>query len=223
MGCPEKSVVKRGMCSALINNPPLAAEIIQAVKEGGQLPISIKTRIGFRKIQTEEWLGFLLKQDLEALIIHGRTVSEMSKVPAHWDEIAKTVKLRDQINPKTLIIGNGDIESYTDGLEKIKTYGVDGVMIATGIFKNLWIFEKTGKSHNLTLEERLNQLLKHTKLFVDTWGNTKSFAILKKFFKCYLSDFDGAAELRAKFMDTKNLRDVEKLVKLTIDSLSPEA
>lgn len=212
MGCPEKSVIKRGMCSALINNPALAAEIIKAVKAGSGLPVSVKTRIGFRKIQTEEWLSFLLQQDLDALIIHGRTVSEMSKVPAHWDEIAKTVRLRDAINPRTVIIGNGDIESYKEGLEKVKTYGVDGVMIGTGIFKNLWIFEKSGKIHNLTLEERLNQLLKHTKLFVDTWGNTKSFAILKKFFKCYLSDFDGAAEMRVEFMLAKNLEDVEKLV-----------
>lgn len=223
MGCPEKSVVKRGMCSALINNQPLAAEIIKATKEGGGLPVSVKTRLGFREIQTEEWLGFLLKQDLDALIIHGRTVKEMSKVPAHWDEIGKAVKLRDAINPKTLIIGNGDIESYQDGLAKVKTYGVDGIMIATGIFKNLWIFEKSGKIHALTLEGRLNQLLKHTRLFVDTWGNTKSFAILKKFFKCYLSDFDGAAELRAKFMEAKNLEDIEELVKQTIDSLLPEA
>lgn len=213
MGCPEKSVVKRGMCSALINNPDLAAKIIQAVKDGGGLPVSVKTRIGMREIKTEEWIGFLLKQNLDALIIHGRTVKEMSKVPAHWDEIKKAVKLRDQINPKTLIIGNGDIESYTDGLNKVKEYGVDGVMIATGIFKNLWIFDKSGKVRELTLEQRLNQLLKHTRLFTETWGNKKSFAILKKFFKCYLSDFDGASEIRAKFMESKNLEDVEKLAR----------
>lgn len=223
MGCPEKSVVQRGMCSALINNPELAGKIIEAVKKGSGLPVSVKTRIGFREIQTEEWLSFLLKQDLDALIIHGRTVKEMSKVPAHWDEIGKAVELRNKISPKTLIIGNGDIGSYEDGLEKIKQYGVDGVMIATGIFKNLWIFEKTGKIHNLTLEERLNQLLKHTRLFTEVWGETKSFAILKKFFKCYLSDFDGASEIRAKFMETKNLRNVEELVSKTIHNPSPEA
>lgn len=217
MGCPEKSVVRRGMCSALINNPNLTAEIIKAVKTGGGgLPVSVKTRIGFKEIQTDEWLGFLLKQDLDALVIHGRTVREMSKVPAHWDEIAKAVILRNQINLKTLIIGNGDINSYEDGLEKVTSYGVDGVMIGTGIFKNLWIFEKSGKIHDLGLEERLNQLLKHTRLFVQTWDGKKSFAILKKFFKCYLSDFDGASEIRAKFMETKNLEEVEKLVQTYI-------
>lgn len=215
MGCPEKSVIKRGMCSALINNLPLTTEIIKAVKEGGQLPVSVKTRIGFREIQTKEWLGFLLEQNLDALIIHGRTVREMSKVPAHWDEIAKAVKLRDELAPQTLIIGNGDIESYQEGLEKVKTYGVDGVMIATGIFKNLWIFDKSGKKHVLTIEQRLNQLLKHTRLFVETWGQAKSFAILKKFFKIYISDFEGASELRAKFMETNSLAEVEQLINFT--------
>ncbi|MBI2593328.1 tRNA-dihydrouridine synthase [Candidatus Daviesbacteria bacterium] len=211
MGCPEKSVVKRGMCAALIHNPKLAGEIIQSVKEGGKLPVSIKTRIGIREIQTEEWIGFLLKQGLDALEVHGRTVREMSKVPAHWEEIAKAVKLRDKINSKTLIIGNGDVSSYLDGLDKIKEYGVDGVMIGTGIFKNLWIFEKSEKVHKLSFNQRLNQLLKHTRLFVKTWGEEKSFVILKKFFKCYISDFEGASEIRAKFMETKNLEEVEKL------------
>lgn len=214
MGCPEKSVIRRGMCSALINNQELAGKIIQAVKDGGKLPVSVKTRLGMREIKTEEWIGFLLKQNLDALIIHGRTVREMSKVPAHWDEIKKAVELRNEINPKTVLIGNGSIVSLDDAEQKIKETGVDGVMIGTGIFKNLWIFDKSGKVRELTLEQRLNQLLKHTRLFVETWGEKKSFAILKKFFKCYLSDFDGAAEIRAKFMDTNSLEEVEALVKV---------
>lgn len=212
MGCPVKDVVKSGSCSALINNPKRAAEIIQAVKDGGKLPVSIKTRIGFRKIQTEEWLGFLLEQDLDALIIHGRTAREMSKVPAHWDEIGKVVKLRDQISPKTKIIGNGDIESYQEGLDKIKKYKLDGVMIGRGVFKNLWIFDPANKLPALSIQDRLNQLLKHTGLFVKTWGKNKHFPILKKFFKCYISDFEGAAEMRVKFMETNSLEEVEKLI-----------
>lgn len=214
MGCPEKSVVRRGMCSGLIHNPKLAGEIIQRTKDGaGDLPVSVKTRLGMREIQTG-WIEFLLKQDLPALIIHGRTVKEMSKVPAHWDEIKKVVDLKNQVAPNTLIIGNGDVDSYEDGLNRVKETGVDGIMIGRGVFKNLWIFDKSGKLHNPDINERLQHLLKHTKLFVETWGETKSFAILKKFFKCYVSDFDGASELRAKFMETKNLEEVTALVKL---------
>ncbi len=212
MGCPEKSVVKRGMCSGLINTPEIAVEIIKSVKAGApNLPVSVKTRLGLREVQPE-WIKTLLNQNLAALIIHGRTVREMSKVPAHWDEIKNVVELRNEINPETVIIGNGDVESYQDGINKVKETGVDGIMIGRGVFKNLWIFDKTGTLHNPSVDERLGHLLKHTELFVKTWGKTKSFAILKKFFKCYISEFDGASELRAKFMETKNLKEVEKLV-----------
>lgn len=216
MGCPEKSVVKRGMCSGLINTPTLAGEIIKASKEGAQdLPVSVKTRLGMRQVQPE-WIEFLLKQDLPALIIHGRTVKEMSKVPAHWDEIKEVVKLRDRIAPPTLIIGNGDVSSYEDGINKVNSTGVDGIMIGRGVFKNLWIFDKSGNLPQLTIQERLAHLLNHSRLFAKTWGDTKSFAILKKFYKIYISDFEGASELRARFMETKNLKEVEKLVKQTL-------
>lgn len=217
MGCPVKDVVKRGMCSGLIQNPELAGKIIQATKDGaGGIPVSVKTRLGMREVQPE-WIEFLLKQDLPALIIHGRTVREMSKVPAHWDEIKKVVEMKNKIAPNTIIIGNGDVESYQDGLDKVKKTGVDGIMIGRGIFKNLWIFDKDSKPRELTLEQRMEHLLTHTRLFVNTWGTNKPFPILKKFYKIYISDFEGSAELRARFMETKNLEEVESLVKQTLD------
>jgi tRNA-dihydrouridine synthase len=99
MGCPEKSVIKQGACSALINNKPLAKEIIEACKRGtsGQIPISVKTRIGFNKIQTDDWISFLLEQNIQALTVHGRTVAG-SDEPANWDEIKKSVEIRNQMS-----------------------------------------------------------------------------------------------------------------------------
>jgi tRNA-dihydrouridine synthase len=96
-GCPEKNVIKQGCCSAMIKTPHLAQEIIEATKSGvdNQIPVSVKTRIGFSKIQTEEWIPFLLEQNLPALTIHGRTVAG-SELPANWEEIQKTVNLRNQ-------------------------------------------------------------------------------------------------------------------------------
>ena len=96
MGCPEKSVIKQGACSALINNQPLAKEIIAACKRGtnGKIPISVKTRIGFNKIQTEEWISFLLAQNIQALTVHGRTVAG-SDEPANWIEIKKAVEIKN--------------------------------------------------------------------------------------------------------------------------------
>ncbi len=103
MGCPEKSVIRQGSCSALINNQTLAQEIIQATQEGseGRIPISVKTRIGFRKIQTEEWFNFLFEHNLQAITIHGRTVSG-SNDPANWEEITKVVSLKKARQQKQL-------------------------------------------------------------------------------------------------------------------------
>lgn len=203
MGCPQKDVTSHGACSALIKNHSLATEIIQATQEGaGELPVSVKTRIGFNTIQTEDWIGFLLSHNLPALTIHGRTAKEMSKVPAHWDEIGKAVQLRNTLAPHTLLLGNGDVMSMKEAEEKVQTFGVDGVMIGRGIFHNPWLFNKSVQLGEKTFYERMHLLYNHVALYRDTWGETKHFAPLKKYFKIYLADFDGAADIRTKFMET---------------------
>jgi tRNA-dihydrouridine synthase len=97
MGCPVKKVIALGCCSALINNHEKAKEIIDATRRGlkSKIPLSVKTRIGMKTIDTENWFNFLLDQNLDAITIHARTVKEESKVPNHWEEIAKVMALRD--------------------------------------------------------------------------------------------------------------------------------
>lgn len=217
MGCPDKAICKNGCCAALINNHPLAREIIKATKRGApDLPVSVKTRCGYKEWKTEEWFTFLLKQNLAAITVHGRIASEVSKYPARWEEISQVIKLRDQISPSTIIIGNGDVLNYEDGIKKSKDFGVDGLMIGRGIFADLWAFDKTANKPKLTKEIQLNLLLRHAQLFNKTWGNTKNFAILRKFFKIYATNFPGALELRTKLMSTHNLSEVEMIVKSTI-------
>lgn len=202
MGCPVRKVVGRGQCSGLIKNPKLAKELINAIKEAAPtLPLSVKTRIGFSKIETESWIGFLLEQNLAALTVHGRIATRMSKDPANWDEIGKAVRIRNTINKNTILLGNGDVTSRTDALEKIKTYGVDGVMIGRGIFANLWIFNKDIDPATIPLPKKLEMLLYHLDLFEKTWGNTKDFNLLKKFYKVYINEYPGAAEFRQKLME----------------------
>lgn len=208
MGCPDRAVVKIGACSALINNKSLAKEIIEAVKKGSKkLPISVKTRIGFKKIVTEEWITFLLEQNIDALTIHGRTVKEMSDVPANWDEIKKAVEIKNKISPKTVIVGNGDVKSYSEVIKRYKNYNVDGVMIGRGIFSNPWIFDKNDKKH--TPDEYKNILINHLKLL----DQEKYFDEVKKFFKMYICNFEGANKLRAKLMQTKSVKEALKLLK----------
>ncbi len=227
MGCPDKSVVKIGAGSALIENWDLARELILAAKEGAKigeaenLPVSVKTRIGFNKIVTEEWAEFLLNQGIACLTVHGRTKKQMSKVPANWEEIGKVAKVRDEMGVETLIVGNGDVESWEDAGGKAEEFGVDGVMIGRGIFSNPWIFEKEGaKKHSVcesektrhSVEEHLNLLLKHTQLFEETWGKEKNFAIMKKFFKIYVRGFDGANELRQRLMECGSFEEIQRII-----------
>ena len=208
MGCPVKDVIKTGACSALIETPELAAKLIAAAKQGG-LPVSVKTRIGFKTPKTEEWLGFLLQQDIAALIVHGRTQKEMSKVPAHWDEIAKVVPLRNKIAPHTFIVGNGDVADRAEGLERIKQTGVDGIMIGRGIFTNPFCFEPEPRAHSR--EELLGLLAYHLDL-LEKADHPMPFAPLKRFFKIYIRDFDGAHELRARLMETTSIAEVRHLL-----------
>lgn len=226
MGCPIRDVVRKGQCAGLMQNPTLAKEIIAATKDGvrstiGRLPVSVKTRIGFNKIQTEEWISFLLEQNIDALTIHGRTVREQSKVPAHWDEIGKAVQIRNKMKKPTVIIGNGDVESWEQAQEKSQTYGVDGVMIGRGIFHNLFVFDKNVKRPFRRIEaaktesEKIQMLIKHIKLFDKTWGKSKNFEIMKKFYKIYINDFKGAAELRLKLMDLHTAKDTIELLQKT--------
>ncbi len=207
MGCPVKSVVKIGACSALINNPKLAKEIIKATKEGGDnLPVSVKTRIGVKEVVTEKWITFLLEQKIDALTLHGRTAKQLSDVPADWNEISKAVQIKNKISPDTIMIGNGDVKSYAEVQEKHKQYGVDGVMIGRGIFSNPWVFEKEENKH--LWKDYKNVLLKH----LDAYDNTMHYNKLKKFFKMYVNNFEGASNLRAKLMATKNVEEAKKLL-----------
>ncbi|HUC86942.1 MAG TPA: tRNA-dihydrouridine synthase [Candidatus Saccharimonadales bacterium] len=204
MGCPEKGIVKRGCCGGLIKqeNWDTAAAIIAATKAGaGELPVSVKTRIGVGNVITEAWCGHLLQQEIAALTIHGRTVREMSRVPAHWGEIAKVAALRDTLAPETVIIGNGDVADRAHGEALAAKHGTDGIMIGRGLFHNLFAFERQPCDH--APEELSRILLEHLALYEQTWGNSKSYEPLKKFFKVYINGFPGAAELRAKLMETK--------------------
>jgi len=187
-------------------------DIVDAVKKGAPgMPISIKTRIGFNAIQTQEWVSYLLSLDIDALTLHGRTKKEMSKVPAHWDEIGKAVHIRNSLGVDTVIIGNGDVKDREDGMKKYQEYGVDGIMIGRGIFSNVYCFAQDPTKRSK--KELVDKLFEHTNLFESTWGETKDFNILKKFYKMYIKDFDDASSFRIQLMNAKNYAEVREIVK----------
>jgi len=203
MGCPVKKIVRQGACSALIGNPRLAKEIIASTKEGSGLPVSVKTRTGNNRPATEDWIGQLLLARPAAITIHGRTRKMMSEGKADWDEIGKAVLARDSLGADTLILGNGDVTSYPEGLQKAAGIGVDGIMVGRGIFSDPFFFSGDGSCSN---EMKLRLLQFHITRFDRVWEGRKNYAMLKRFFRIYVNRFDGASVLRARLMESRNAR-----------------
>lgn len=209
MGCPDKSIEKQGAGAALIKTPKLALELITAAKQGaGGMPVSVKTRIGYNSDEIDTWVPRLLSVEPAALTVHLRTRAEMSKVSARWELASRVVAHRDTMGVRTLIIGNGDVKDMPEARAKARASGMDGVMLGRAIFGNPWLFSRSVP----TVEEKLRVLIEHTKLFEALLGGTKHFAIMKKHYKAYVNDFDGAKELRVKLMEAINANEVERLV-----------
>jgi nifR3 family TIM-barrel protein len=223
MGCPDRSIEKQGAGAAHIKNPELAREIIRAAKEGaGNLPVSVKTRIGYNKPELESWLPEILKEEPAAVTIHARTRKEMSKVPARWEFVKNAVEIRNELGKETLILGNGDAMNLEDARTKALETGCDGVMLGRAIFGNPWLFAG-GKQPEL--KERLRVLIEHTHLFEELLGGVKNFAIMKKHFKAYVKgemmNRGGVsihADLRAELMEANNATEVEKLIVSFLDT-----
>jgi tRNA-dihydrouridine synthase len=211
MGCPVPNVASRGKGSGLILRPDVAAELIQAAKAGG-LPVSVKTRLGNKEVQEwEEWLTHILKQDIANLSIHLRTRKEMSQVDAHWELIPEIKNLRDRIAPNTLLTINGDIPDRQTGLQLAEQYGIDGVMIGRGIFKNPFAFEKEPKEHS---SKEYLDLLRLQLDLQDQYAEAlpRSITGLHRFFKIYVKGFPGAGALRNQLMNTKSTDEVRALL-----------
>ncbi len=211
MGCPVPNVATRGKGSGLIQRPDVAAELIQAAKAGG-LPVSVKTRLGFTEVdEWKEWLKHILEQDIANLSIHLRTRKEMSEVDAHWELIPDIKELRDRIAPNTLLTINGDILDRQKGQELAEKYGIDGVMIGRGIFKNPFAFEKEPKEHS---SKEYLDLLRLQLDLQDHYAEIvpRSISKLHRFFKIYVKGFRGAGELRNQLMNTKSTDEVRALL-----------
>ncbi len=244
MGCPDRAIEKQGCGSAMIKTPEIAREIIKAAKRGaGDVPVSVKTRVGYYRDELEEWLPAILSETPAAVTIHARTRQEMSKVPAQWARVKRAVEIRNELKSEALIIGNGDVLSLEDGRRKAELSGADGVMVGRALFGNPWFFHPIKRlpvrltalpTHGvdrdklhvedvseegveyITLEKRLWVMVEHTKLFTELLPH-KNFATMKKHYKAYVNSFPGAAELRAELMEQNTAAEVELVVERFLD------
>jgi len=214
MGCPDKSIEKQGSGAGMIKNPEKAKAVIEAARSAG-IPVSVKTRLGYNTEDIDGWIRFLLEQKLPVLTVHMRARKEMSKVAAHWDLMPRIVALRDEIAPDTLIVGNGDVENLADARQKVAETGCDGVMLGRAIFGNPWLFENArdaaGIAREIAPNEKLDALLTLARYF-DELKPKKSFHILKKHVKAFVTGWPEAAALRAALMETEDLTSFETLI-----------
>ncbi len=237
MGCPDRTIEKQGAGAAMIKTPEIAVAIIQAAMDGARdgmkkgdtannhgfpgrepIPVSVKTRIGYNKNEMETWIPALLSTGIAALTLHARTRKEMSKVPAQWEHVRRTVEIRDEVQKnfpmKTLILGNGDVVSVADGEAKVQAVGADGAMLGRAIFGNPWLFSRGGAHRGACADipERLRVMVEHTEAFEELLGGFKNFAIMKKHYKAYVTGWDGAKELRLRLMDATTAKEVKEIV-----------
>lgn len=215
MGCPARVIVNQGAGCAMIREPDQARQVIKATLDGanGQIPVSVKTRTGFSSDdECHDWIKSLLDTGISTLTVHARTRKDMSKVPARWDNITEIVGLRDRYNPEIKIVGNGDVRSLEMVEEKVSETGCDGVMIGRGIFGNPWVFNTTVSKENLIDQQVLETVLHHASLFDRYLGDTKSFSLMRKHFKSYLTTTALNKSERSAIININNFTDLQNII-----------
>lgn len=230
MGCPDQTINKQGAGACLIQTPELAQQIIRATRAGlGGIPLSVKTRVGWSRDESETWIPALLDAGIDALSIHARTRKELSDFPPHWDILEKIVRMAEPY--KIPVLANGAILTYDQGLEVCKQTGAHGMMIGKATFGNPWWFnvsrqaDITRGENVLSIRERLLAAREHTLLYAELVHQNigpeeavkefefgllrrpvtvsvrgKSLNLMKKNFRCYINGFPHAAELRERLM-----------------------
>jgi tRNA-dihydrouridine synthase B len=204
MGCPARKVVGSDHGAALIKYPALAAEIVTAVKDNTDLPVSVKTRLGWdNQDQILEFAPVLVNAGIDALIVHGRTYKQGFSGEADWDNIYEAKKMF----PNLTVIGNGGIKSFSDVQYSKFGVQIDGCAIGQATFGKPWIFYKD----TIESDELKRIITLHAKLAFETKGEL-GIIEFRKHLLSYLKGFPGAKELRKEAVSIVNLRDVSRVV-----------
>ncbi len=206
MGCPARKVVGSDHGAALMKYPKLAAEIVTAVKNNTNLPVSVKTRLGWdNPDQILEFAPVLAGAGIDALIIHGRTYKQGFSGEDDWDNIYEVKKLL----PELTVIGNGSLKSISNIQYSKFDIPLDGFAIGQATFGKPWIFSKD----KVELDELKEIILLHAKLVFEIKGE---FGIIefRKHLLAYLKGFPGAKELRKEAVSIESLEDVTRVVGL---------
>ena len=195
------------------------------------LPVSVKTRLGYDSIVITDWVQELLELEPHVISIHGRTLAQHYKGEANWDAIAAAAEIVRKTD--TLIFGNGDIHSLYQAAQRIRSTGVQGVLIGRASFGNPWLFREREQLKKLlnagisptiedlpeanpSREERLLMALEHARVHAKLKGE-EHFVELRKHMGWYLGHFRGAKRVRNELVRINSLADVERIIMAALD------
>lgn len=199
MGCPAPKVVKNGDGSKLLLDLDKAEEIMKAVVQNSEVPVTLKIRKGWDKenIVAVEVAKIAEKSGISAITVHGRTRSEFYTGIADLDIIKK---VKENVNIP--VIGNGDVIDEITAKKMFEYTGVDGIMIGRGSFGNPWIFrniiyylQNGEKLSEPTNQEKLEIMKEHIKLAVEEKGEI-AIKELRKHIAWYTKNMKKSSEFR---------------------------
>ena len=205
-GCPSKKIVEQGYGSALLKEKNKIFEIVNTLAKNLDKPVTVKMRSGFKKVEALELIKEIERAGATAVTLHARTKEQGYSGKSDWELIRKVKEI-----VKIPIIGNGDVVSLDGAREKAEQTKCDGVMIGKGIFGNPWLFGERSLKE-VSVPERLRVMCEHASLFEEMFKNIKNFSMMKKHFKSYVNEFEGAKELRMELMETKQSGEVGEIV-----------
>lgn len=221
MGCPMPKIVKGGDGAALLNNPKKAFDIVEKVCKVSEKPVTVKIRIGWDN--NDKILDFakgIEGAGAVSLTVHGRTRKQLYSGVADWDTI-KAIKKYVSIP----VIGNGDIFTIEDAIEKQTFSGVDGIMLARGIRGNPWLiksiihYNKTGKIlKNPSLEEVIEVIKRHLSYVVENKGENRAIIEMRKHVAWYIKGYKNSSMVRNKINRASSYYEFEKALYELLDN-----
>jgi len=217
-GCPVKKVVSKGAGAAVLKDIDLMVRLTKAVVQATNLPVTVKTRLGWddNTRNIEEVAERLQDVGIKALAIHGRTRTQMYKGEADWTLIGK-VKNNPRINIP--IFGNGDIDSPQKALEYKNRYGIDGIMIGRAAIGYPWIFDEikhfleTGEIlPSPTIEDRVEVCKKHLHKSYEWKGPIVGIFEMRRHYANYLKGLPGIKDYRLQLVTLKTVEEIDAVL-----------